>query len=192
MASTTTVKFEIPGLIEAIDRLTAAIAGGAGAQAAAVEQLTPAGIQAGTQAPIIPYAPAPAPQLQIAAPVQQQMPAAVPQFTQQAAPAPITAPPINYAPVQQMPQTTPQAQQQAPTYPPVIAQPAPQPQQQPVAGMSYTLDQISAAAGPLMDAGRMAELIALLGKYGVQATTQLKPEMYGAFATDLRAMGAQI
>ena len=35
-------------------------------------------------------------------------------------------------------------------------------------------------------------LLALLAKYGVQAVTQLKPEQYGAFATELRGLGAQI
>jgi hypothetical protein len=38
----------------------------------------------------------------------------------------------------------------------------------------------------------MQQLLELLGRYGVQAVTQLKPEQYGAFATELRALGAQI
>lgn len=54
------------------------------------------------------------------------------------------------------------------------------------------MEQISAAAAPLMDSGRINDLLALLNKYGVQATTQLKPEMYGSFATDLRGLGARI
>ena len=35
-------------------------------------------------------------------------------------------------------------------------------------------------------------LLALLTKYGVQAITQLQPAQYGVFATELRALGAQI
>lgn len=57
---------------------------------------------------------------------------------------------------------------------------------------AYTLDQISRAGASLVDAGKMEPLQALLGRYGVQAITQLRPETYGAFATDLRGLGAQI
>ena len=38
----------------------------------------------------------------------------------------------------------------------------------------------------------MQQLLELLGRHGVQAVTQLQPEQYGAFATELRALGAQI
>lgn len=63
----------------------------------------------------------------------------------------------------------------------------------PVAGApTYTLDQISRAGASLVDAGKMQQLLELLGRYGVQAVTQLQPEQYGAFATELRALGAQI
>ena len=63
----------------------------------------------------------------------------------------------------------------------------------PVAGApAYTLDQISYAGASLVDAGKMEPLLALLARYGVQAVTQLPPEQYGAFATELRALGAQI
>ena len=63
----------------------------------------------------------------------------------------------------------------------------------PVTGApAYTLDQISRAGASLVDAGKMQQLLELLGRYGVQAVTQLKPEQYGAFATELRALGAQI
>ena len=57
---------------------------------------------------------------------------------------------------------------------------------------TYTLDQISRAGASLVDAGKMQQLLELLGRYGVQAVTQLQPEQYGAFATELRALGAQI
>jgi len=57
---------------------------------------------------------------------------------------------------------------------------------------TYTLDQISKAGASLVDAGKMEPLQALLAKYGVQAVTQLQPNQYGVFATELRALGAQI
>lgn len=56
----------------------------------------------------------------------------------------------------------------------------------------YTLEQISKAGAALVDAGKMEPLMALLGKYGIQAITQLPPDQYGVFATELRALGAQI
>ena len=57
---------------------------------------------------------------------------------------------------------------------------------------NYTLDQISRAGASLVDAGKMQQLLQLLSRYGVQAITQIQPEQYGAFATELRALGAQI
>ena len=57
---------------------------------------------------------------------------------------------------------------------------------------SYTLDQISRAGASLVDAGKMQQLLELLSRYGVQAITKIQPEQYGAFATELRALGAQI
>lgn len=93
----------------------------------------------------------------------------------------------------------------APTATPPVAAPAPTAGQTsaapgntpaptvPVTGApTYTLDQISRAGASLVDAGKMQQLLELLGRYGVQAVTQLQPEQYGAFATELRALGAQI
>ena len=56
----------------------------------------------------------------------------------------------------------------------------------------YTLDQIAKAGASLVDAGKMEQLLALLAKYGVQAVTQLQPDQYGVFATELRTLGAQL
>ena len=85
--------------------------------------------------------------------------------------------------------------QTAPTPAPVAA-PAPVPTPAappvPVTAPTYTLDQIAKAGANLVDAGKMEQLLALLTKYGVQAVTQLTPDQYGAFATELRALGAQI
>lgn len=93
-----------------------------------------------------------------------------------AAPAPAPAP----APTPAAPPVTPM---------PTAAAPAPA---VPVTAPTYTLDQIAKAGANLVDAGKMEQLLALLTKYGVQAVTQLTPDQYGAFATELRALGAQI
>lgn len=96
----------------------------------------------------------------------------------QAAPAP-TTPPVASAPA-----AVPIAPSAAPVTP---AAPA-----VPVTAPTYTLDQIAKAGASLVDAGKMEQLLGLLTKYGVQAVTQLNPDQYGAFATELRALGAQI
>ncbi len=62
----------------------------------------------------------------------------------------------------------------------------------PTAGTSYTLDQLARAAMTLMDSGRQADLQQLLAQFGVEALPVLPKEQYGAFATALRGMGAQI
>lgn len=93
-----------------------------------------------------------------------------------AAPAPAPAP----APTPAAPPVTPM---------PTTAAPAPA---VPVTAPTYTLDQIAKAGANLVDAGKMEQLLALLTKYGVQAVTQLTPDQYGAFATELRALGTQI
>lgn len=81
-----------------------------------------------------------------------------------------------------------------PTTPAVAAAPdnAPAPAVPVAEAPAYTLDQISRAGVFLVDAGKMQQLLELLGRYGVQAITQLQPEQYGAFATELRGLGAQI
>lgn len=118
------------------------------------------------------------------------------------APAPAPAAPVSSAPVTPTQTPTP-----APAAPVAAPSPAPAPTAGqtsaapgntpaptvPVAGApTYTLDQISRAGASLVDAGKMQQLLELLGRYGVQAVTQLQPEQYGAFATELRALGAQI
>lgn len=70
------------------------------------------------------------------------------------------------------------------------AQPIPAPAQTQAAPI--TLDAISRAGAALVDQGKMQQIMALLGKYGVQAITQLNANAYEAFAADLRALGAAI
>lgn len=95
-------------------------------------------------------------------------------------PAPTAAPGPSPAPV-----TTAQTvgQTVAPTNPPAAV---------PVTAPTYTLDQIARAGASLVDAGKMEQLLALLARYGVAAVTQLQPDQFGVFATELRALGAQI
>lgn len=115
------------------------------------------------------------------APAPSPVPAATP-------PAPTPTP----APVNPTPAPTP-APVAGPTAPAPGSTPTPAPAM-PVTTTppTYTLDQISKAGAALVDAGKMEPLLALLAKYGVQAITQLQPAQYGVFATELRALGAQI
>lgn len=57
---------------------------------------------------------------------------------------------------------------------------------------SYTQDSLSVAAMTLMDRGMQQQLQQLLAGYGVASLPELPKEQYGAFATALRGMGAQI
>ena len=62
------------------------------------------------------------------------------------------------------------------------------------AAVNYTIEQLSVAGAALCEQGKMPQLIALLGKYGVQAVTQLNPapETLNAFAAELKALGANL
>ena len=136
----------------------------------------------GTPAAARPACPTPA--------AQQPVPAAPVPATQQpvpAAPVPATQQPIPAAPAT-VPATAP-----AGAVPPAAAIPQASPAAIPISpAPAYTLDQISRAGAALVDAGKMEPLLALLAKYGVQAITQIPPAQYGVFATELRALGAQI
>lgn len=108
---------------------------------------------------------------------------------------PVTMPPATVVPTQPTPAPvethTPApapaapAQTVAPTNNPAPAVPV-------TTAPTYTLDQIAKAGASLVDAGKMEQLLALLAKYGVQAVTQLQPDQYGVFATELRTLGAQL
>lgn len=62
----------------------------------------------------------------------------------------------------------------------------------PTTAPTYTLDALARAGATLAQSGKMEQALALLAKYGIQTVNQLKPEQYGAFATELRALGAQV
>lgn len=107
---------------------------------------------------------------------------------------PVTTPPASVVPTQSTP-----APVATPTPAPAPAAPAqtaaptnPAPAVPVTTAPTYTLDQIAKAGASLVDAGKMEQLLALLAKYGVQAVTQLQPDQYGVFATELRTLGAQL
>ncbi len=115
-----------------------------------------------------------------------QMQPAVPAVTEPAAPVQLKAP--MQQPSQQLqPGQTPQPIQ------PSQGQ-AVQPLQAsvPTTTTGYTLDDLARAAMTLMDAGRQQELLGLLSQFGVDSLPALPQTQYGAFATALRGMGAQI
>lgn len=121
-----------------------------------------------TPAPVAPVTPAPVPPVTTPpATVVPTQPTPAPVATPTPAPAPV-------APAQTVAPTNP-----APAVPVTTAP-------------TYTLDQIAKAGASLVDAGKMGQLLALLAKYGVQAVTQLQPDQYGVFATELRTLGAQL
>lgn len=62
----------------------------------------------------------------------------------------------------------------------------------PTSAPQYTLDMIATAGSALIDAGKMDQLMGLLGKFGVASLTELAPESYGAVANELRVLGAAI
>ncbi len=62
----------------------------------------------------------------------------------------------------------------------------------PTSAPQYTLEMIATAGSALIDAGKMDQLMHLLGKFGVASLTELAPKSYGAVANELRALGAAI
>lgn len=162
------ITVEAPDLAASIIKLAEAIASGPDPNLLTPDEPRPVSSY--------PTTPAPAVAAPVAAPVAPVSPAPVtPTATPTPAPGPAVAAPAPTAgPASVTPGNT-----AAPAVP-VTTAPA------------YTLDQISRAGASLVDAGKMQQLLELLGRYGVQAVTQLQPEQYGTFATELRALGAQI
>ena len=91
-------------------------------------------------------------------------------------------------------QAAPTLQAQVPVAPVQPAMPAPQSVTPavPTAAVEYTLDDLARAGMTLMDSGRQGDLRQLLSRFGVTALPALPKSQYGAFATALREMGAQI
>jgi len=116
--------------------------------------------------------------VQTAAPVAQ--PPAIPQVTVTAE-NPTVAAVVPVAP-------TPPVQSAPPvSVTPPVTNPVPV-----AAAPTYTLDALAKAGASLAQSGKMEQALALLAKYGVPSVNQLPQEQYGAFATELRGLGAQI
>ena len=56
----------------------------------------------------------------------------------------------------------------------------------------YTLDEIATAGAGLIEAGKLNELMALLGKFGVESLVALSPDKYNEMAAELRSLGAKL
>ncbi len=163
------ITVEAPGLAASILKLAEAIASGPDPALLIPDEPLPVSAYPATPAPAAaPVSPAPV----------NPTPGPAPTMA-----APVVAPSPSPTPVTNAPTAGPTSAAPGNTPAPAV----------PVAGApTYTLDQISRAGASLVDAGKMQQLLELLGRYGVQAVTQLKPEQYSAFATELRGLGAQI
>lgn len=86
----------------------------------------------------------------------------------------------------------------APASPPVTPAPqtavptAPPPAAVPTTDRAYTLEELARAGATLMDSGQGEAATAAMAQFGVQSLADLKPEQYGALATELRKLGAKI
>lgn len=108
-----------------------------------------------------------------------EAPAAPAPAVEKATPAPATEPiTLESTPnTPEIPKATPDA--------PVAAVPV-------APAKEYSLDELLTATAPLMDAGKIADLQALMQKYGVASMLEIPKEKYGELATDLRALGAKL
>ena len=104
-----------------------------------------------------------------------------------ATPEVTTKPPEAATPVPETPQAA------APANPEPVSAAAPEPPVVPKAPVKeYTLDELLTATAPLMDAGKIADLQALMQKSGAVSMMDIPKECYGELATDLRALGARL
>lgn len=106
--------------------------------------------------------------------------ASVPAPAAQPSPAPVPVTPV------------PVAQPAAAPAPVAQPAPAPAPAAAPTTARAFRFEDIQLAATSLCDTGKRAEVLELLTKYGIQALSALPAEQYGAFATELRGLGAKI
>ena len=176
---------ELPGVSEAINHLADALLA--------------------SKVPVITTSPAEVKALPVAdtAPVQVEA-APVPEKKtrkrKEAAPVPVEkaedAPPLAEVPAEQEPVVNAPAVDPEPAgeATPVAADPEPAvvediPQDD---GPVYNIDMLSRAGTALLDQGKMGDLLNLLSKYGASSLMDLKPEQYGPFAQDLKAIGADL
>ena len=96
-----------------------------------------------------------------------------------------TAVPVTAGPAVQTPMPAPAP---APATAPAPAAPTP-PAPAPAAAPQVTIEDVTRAAVALADQGRKADLLALLGKFGVRAITELGAEQLGPFKQALDILG---
>lgn len=102
------------------------------------------------------------------------------------APAPVASSPIEAS------TSVPVMANPMPAAPPIPETPASAVAAVPTQAPTYGPQQLAVAATQLVDAGRIGEVQGLLAKYGANSILALPKEQYGAFATDLRALGVKI
>lgn len=114
---------------------------------------------------------------------------------------PLTAPVV---PATAEPAPVTPVAQPAPVAPPVVptsvsVPTTPGPQQVPATPAvpvapvkEYTLEEIQVALQPLMDAGRINEIVGLMQKYKVASLPELPKDQFPNLVVDLRNMGARI
>lgn len=73
-----------------------------------------------------------------------------------------------------------------------VPQPEPVQAVVPTTEPTYSLDELARAASTLADSGDFTTIKGVLAQFGVSSLPELQPEQYGAFATAIRALGAQI
>ena len=114
-----------------------------------------------------------------------------PDPVQNVAVEPVATAPIEQPSVQPEPTVSPVAPT-APTAP--ITEPTtPVTPAVPVAPVKeYTLEEIQVAMQPLMDAGKIDQIITLVQRYGVSSLPEITKDRYGELITDLRALGARL
>ena len=126
--------------------------------------------------------------VEIAKPVESKISPAPKPIENATVPAPKTVESKSAEPIKQAESIPPAIA--APTTKPIAAVPV---TAVPVAeAPQYTVKQLMDAGAVLLDAGKINDLKNLLSSFGVEAVTHLKPEQFGAFATGLRKLGAEI
>lgn len=105
----------------------------------------------------------------------------------------IAVEPVVTAPVEQ---PSVQAEPTVSTVAPTVPVTEPTPPVSPVVPVApvkeYTLEEIQVAMQPLMDAGKIDQIITLLQRYGVSSLPEIAKDRYGELITDLRALGARL
>lgn len=105
---------------------------------------------------------------------------------------PTSAAPVESRPLQPVPEPAQVIMQQPAAQPVPIQHPAPAAAVPTAAPKQYTLPEIQAACGPLMDAGKMNELAEVIKRFGVASLMELPADQYGNLVIKLRALGARL